>query len=135
MVLRSDGQPHLGRAEPADPGVCVYFQLAGKPYAMACDSFDRLAQNVAAIAQHIEATRRIERYGVASAAETLTIFEALPAPKRPHEILGVSPNASEIEVQRAWRERIARAHPDQGGSETAAAEINAARDAMLRKSA
>lgn len=135
LPLRKDGQSHLGKGEPTDPGACIYFQLKGKPYAMACDTFDQLAQNLAAIAGHIEATRRIERYGVASAAETLTVFEALPAPKRPHEILGVAKDADQLTVQRAWRARIAQAHPDQGGSESAAAEINAARDAMLRKTA
>ena len=132
LVLRQDGQPHLGKGEPSDPGACFYFQLKGKPYAMACDTYTTLAQNIAAIANHIAATRAIERYGVASAAETLSVFQALPAPKRPHEILGVPHGASETEVRAAWRKQIAQHHPDQGGSDTHAAELNAARDAMLR---
>lgn len=132
LALRRDGQPHKGGAEPADPGVCVYFQMRDKPYAMACDTYVELAQNVAAIANHIDATRRIERYGVATAAEALQAFEALPAPKRPHEILGVAPDAPEAEVRKAWRARIVEAHPDKTGTHAAAAEINAARDAMLK---
>ena len=58
-------------------------------------------------------------------------FAALPAPKRPHEVLGITPGASAAEINAAWKARIADAHPDKGGSEAAAAEVNAARDAML----
>lgn len=132
LVLRSDGQPHLGKGEPADPGICLYFRMAGKPYAMACDTYTTLAQNMAAIANHIAATRAITRYGVASAAETLQAFRALPAPKKAHEILGVTPSARPEEVKAAWRALIAEHHPDAGGSEQRAAELNAARDEMLR---
>lgn len=126
------GRPRSGQKAPEDPGVCVYFQLAGKPYAMACDGYTKVADNLAAIAAHIDATRAIARYGVASAAETLQAFQALPSPKKAHEILGVSPLASEAEVRAAWRKAIAAAHPDQGGSEAAAAALNAARDELLR---
>lgn len=132
LQLRRDGQPHLGKGEPSDPGVCLYFSMKGKPYAMACDTYDKLAQNIAAIANHIEATRRIERYGVATAAESLQAFTALPAPPKPHEILGVPAGADEAAVRAAWRRLIAAGHPDQGGSEARAAELNAARDEMLR---
>lgn len=126
------GRPRAGQRNPADPGVCVYFRLKGKPYAMACDRYTTVADNLAAIAAHIDAVRAIERHGVATAAETLTVFEALPAPKRPHEILGVAPHADADEIRRAWRDRIAQGHPDQGGTHSAAAEINAARDEMIR---
>lgn len=78
---RLDGRPRGGAAPPADPAVCLYFQLKGAPLAMGCDKFTEVAQNIAAIAQHIDATRRIERYGVATAAETLQAFSALPPPK------------------------------------------------------
>lgn len=130
--LRQDGKPHQGRADPIDPGVCIYFELAGKPYAMACDRFDALDQNLAALANHIDATRRIERYGVATAAESLQAFRALPAPKRPHEILGIAPNAPADEIKTAHRRLISNHHPDQGGTHASASEVNAARDAMLK---
>lgn len=126
------GRPRSGQKEPDDPGVCIYFHLKKQPYAMACDRYTTVADNLAAIAAHIDAVRAIERHGVASASETLQVFRALPAPKQPHEILGVSQNASPDEVQRAWRARIADHHPDRTGSHAAAAEINAARDAMLK---
>ena len=48
-------------------------------------------------------------------------------------ILGVGPEASEEEVQAAYLRLIRRAHPDQGGTSGLAAQLNAARDVLLRK--
>lgn len=94
---RLDGRPRAGTAAPADPGVCIYFRLKDAPYAMACDTFTEVSQNIAAIAAHIEATRRIERYGVATAAETLQAFSALPPPPAAVIALGNGP---------PWRETM-----------------------------
>ena len=47
-------------------------------------------------------------------------------------ILGVGPTASPEDINAAWRRLMARAHPDQGGTEGLAARVNAARD-RLRK--
>ena len=135
MILRADGLPHLGKGEPDDPGVCVYFSMKGQPYAMACDTYDKIAQNIAAVANHIEATRRIERYGVASASESLQVFAALPPPKSCWEILGVKPDATEADIRAAWRAQIGDQHPDRGGTHAGASEVNAARDEALRRSA
>jgi hypothetical protein len=46
-------------------------------------------------------------------------------------ILGVAPNAGRDEVQAAYNRLIRRTHPDAGGSEGLAAQLNAARDRML----
>ena len=62
------GRLRSGARTPEDPGICIYFQLSGKPYAMACDRYTTVADNLAAVAAHIDATRAIERHGVASAA-------------------------------------------------------------------
>ena len=48
-------------------------------------------------------------------------------------VLGVWPGASEAEVRAAWKRAMARAHPDQGGTEGLAIRVNAARDRLLRK--
>lgn len=132
VELRKDGKPRSNQAPPADPGVCVYFQMKGKPYAMACDTYTEVAQNIAAIANHIEATRRIERYGVATAAETLQAFQALPSPPSCWEILGVTPGAGEAAIDAAYRAKARRAHPDSGGTTAQMASLNAARDAAKR---
>lgn len=57
-------------------------------------------------------------------ASRMTMAEA-------REILGVGPDASVEEIQRAWKRLMARTHPDQGGSEGLAARVNAARDHLL----
>lgn len=47
-------------------------------------------------------------------------------------ILGVTAGADAQTVQAAWRRLMARAHPDQGGTEGLAARVNAARDRLLK---
>jgi hypothetical protein len=131
------GRPRSGQRAPEDPGVCVYFQLRGKPYAMACDRYRTVADNLAAIAAHIDATRAIARHGVASAEETLQAFQALPSPGAVHarqwwDVLGVPMRPAMSEVDAAYRRLAATRHPDAGGSEAAMAELNAARDAARK---
>lgn len=138
---RLDGRPRGGAAEPHDPGVCLYFTLKGKPMAMACDVYTKVAQNIAAVAAHLEATRAIERHGVATAAETLQAFQALPAPTvialgaaRPwREVLGFGEMqvVDRVDIDLAWKARVRAVHPDRGGSDGQVAEVNAARDAAL----
>lgn len=48
-------------------------------------------------------------------------------------LLGVGSSATREDVQAAWRRLMARAHPDQGGTEGLAARLNAARDRLLRR--
>lgn len=48
-------------------------------------------------------------------------------------ILGVTATATEAEIQSAWRRLMARAHPDQGGTEGLAARLNAARDRLSKR--
>jgi hypothetical protein len=135
------GRPRSGQREPEDRGVCVYFQLAGKPYAMACDRYLTVADNLAAIAAHVDATRKIERHGVATAAETLQAFQALPAPAdaprvRPwREVMCVPVGFCRPEdVRHQYRVLAAERHPDApGGSHEKMAELNAARDAALKE--
>lgn len=143
-----NGTPRSGRS-PADPGVCLYFSLKGKPIALACDTYSKVEQNVAALAAHIDATRAIARQGVATAAEMLEAFAALPPPAgsaspllRPwREVFGLQPtfpagvdhvDALTI-LNSRFRDRAGKAHPDQGGSDAAMAELTAARDAAKKE--
>ena len=134
VQLRRDGLPYSGQREPEDRGVCVYFQMQGKPYAMACDLYTTVADNLAAVAAHIEATRAITRHGVASAAETLQAFQALPPPGGRHwtDVLNLPRGTDAEAIKSAHRKLLAGAHPDQGGSHDRMAELNAARDAALK---
>lgn len=48
-------------------------------------------------------------------------------------ILGVGPEANAQEIRAAYRAKMARAHPDRGGSHSEAARLTAARDRLLRR--
>ena len=116
MELRLDGRPRSDRSNPADPGAAVYFQLKAKPIALACDRWDRVADNIAALAAHIEALRGIDRWGVGTADQAFAGYQALPAPDPGWQVLGVDRAAPWLEVERAYRARAKTAHPDAGGS-------------------
>lgn len=138
LITRLDGLPRSGQAKPQDPGVALYFQLKNKPHCMPCDTFDRASDNIAAIAKHIEATRAIERYGVATMSEMFAGFVALPAPGAPRpwwEVLGVPRNADREAINAAFRAKAKSAHSDTGGSDAAMTTLNVARDAGLRSAA
>ena len=61
VETRLDGLPRSDARMPEDPGVCVYFHLKGRPTAMPCDAYRAVADNIAAIAAHIDAVRSIGR--------------------------------------------------------------------------
>jgi hypothetical protein len=55
------------------------------------------------------------------------------APSEACAILGVGMDADRGQIEAAWRRMMLRAHPDHGGSSGLAAQINAARDCLLKK--
>lgn len=121
---------NVSRRAPLDPGVAFYFSLDGKPHVLACDRWDTVADNIAAIAAHIEALRGQERWGVADLARAFAGHVALPAPKQWWQVLGVAQGATIAEIDAAYRTKALNAHPDRkGGSNAAMARLNAARDA------
>jgi hypothetical protein len=131
LILNRDGSPRSGQSQPVDPGVALYFQLGRKPICMPCDTYTRVEQNIAAIAKHIEATRAIERYGVASLSEMFAGFVALPSPnaKRPwREVMAPAETLrTKEEIEARYRTLARIRHPDVGGSEKMMAELNQAR--------
>lgn len=131
VVLRLDGAPRSGQPEPTDPGASIYWQDGGRQQYIAVDRYDRVADNLAAIAATLEAMRAIERHGGAEILDrAFTGFVALLAPEQPLQVLGVAHDASDAEVDRAYRRLASEHHPDRGGDAGEMARINAARDAM-----
>ena len=76
--------------------------------------------------------------GAAAAAALWALPRLRTAPQRDmaaaeaRAVLGVAADATAADIRAAHRSRIATAHPDRGGSADAAAQLNAARDVLLK---
>jgi hypothetical protein len=79
LKLRLDGLPRSDQATPADPGVAVYFELDGKTIVLACDKWNRVADNIYAIAKHVDALRGQDRWGVGTVEQAFRGYTALPS--------------------------------------------------------
>jgi hypothetical protein len=78
LKLKIDGTSLGNQSNPADPGVAVYFHIAKLPHCLSCDTWDRAADNLAAIAKYVKAMRGQIRWGVADVASMFAGFKALP---------------------------------------------------------
>ena len=70
---------------------------------------------------------------------TVASRQRTPAPRteamsaaEARSLLGVSAEATPQQINVAWKRLMARAHPDQGGTEGLASRLNAARDRLLK---
>jgi hypothetical protein len=135
VTLTLSGRPR-GDELPSDPGVACYFRYNKKPTVLACDTYTRVADNIAAIAAHIEALRAIERYGVGTIEQALAGYKSLPADTAAdwRQVLGFgSHNTPTVEeVNKVYRERAKLKHPDVLHDDGASmAHLNRARDYAL----
>jgi hypothetical protein len=136
MRTRQDGEPISNAKEPDDPGAAVYFELHGNKVCLACDQWRNLWENLYAIGRTIEAMRAIDRWGVSDLLDRIFRgFVALTddAGKGWAAILGVSGDATREEIRAAFRQKIKDVHPDAGGSDALAAEINGAYQRALEE--
>lgn len=142
IPLRLDGFPRSDRAEPTDPGAAVYWRDStqdGWPArCMAVDLYDRVADNLAAIAATLDAMRAIERHGGAAILDrAFTGFTALDAPAGPHwsAVLGVATAATFEVAQSAYRRLRSVAHPDKDkdGTSERFHEVQTAWDQFCRE--
>lgn len=132
IALRLDGFPRSGQGEPHDPGVAVYWETARRERkVMAIDIYDRVADNLAAVAATLDAMRSIERHGGAQILErAFTGFDALPPPPDPFAILGVTRSATKESVNAAYRAKARLAASDRGNGNMLV-ELNVARDQCI----
>lgn len=122
----------LGQTKPDDPGVAAWFLWDGLQVCIPVDRYDTVAANLQAIHHIVEARRTELRHGtLALVRASFQGFVALPAPAAPWKILGVAQNADAAAINAAWRAKMETAHPDKGGTQAAAAEVNLARTLML----
>lgn len=118
LRLRKDGLPFSDQAQPADPGIAVYFTHKDRPICMACDYWAYVEDNMRAIALTLDAIRGMARWGAAEVEATFTGYAALPAPAPTalwSEVLGVERFCKWDDVEAAYREKAKVHHPDRGG--------------------
>lgn len=141
LRLRGDGLPIASQSKMlADPGVAVYFRLNQQPRVLACDKWNSAADNMAAIAGHIEAIRAQERYGVGTLDQAFAGYAALPPIGGTQggdwrAELGFQPGDRPITldvVEARYRALLKERHPDSGGSHDAVVRLNLARDAARK---
>ena len=135
LQLRLDGWPRSGQNKPEDPGAAVYWKTKrGERRCMAVDRYDRIEDNLAAIAATLSALRSIERHGGAEILDrAFTGFKALPAPEQWWQVLGLmNDRPTREEIEKAHRRLAKEHHPDRGGEHARMARINTARETGLR---
>ena len=129
LPVRLDGLPRSNQKEPGDPGVAVYWKRHGDTShkVMAIDLYDRVADNLAAIAATLEAMRSIERHGGAVILDRAFLgFQALPAPNTWRSVFGYH-EEDQVSIGRLrsdYRGLCKNHHPDCGGSESKMQEVN-----------
>ena len=135
LQVRNDGLPRSGQKAPEDPGVAVYWKHKDRQQVMAIDQYDRVADNLAAVAATLEAMRAIQRYGGATILERAFMgFLQLPAPNNWRHVLGLTEETATLEKAEAAYKKLALArHPDRGGSHDQMAAINQAYEQAKRE--
>lgn len=136
MRVRKDGLPYSSDRLPDDPGCAIYLHLDDEPYVFPCDHWDRLPDNIAAVAAHLGAMRGIERWGVGTLNQVFAGFSALPPPDQVegertvqrtwYGVLGVPEDAERAQIEKAYKILRSRHHPDRGGDKDRFDEIQRA---------
>jgi len=108
-------------ASKEDPGVAVYYTWKGEQYALACDRYTTVTDNLQALNKTVNAIRGIERWGTGEMMKAaFSGFKALPEQSTSevvwYEVLEVSPKANKAQVKEAYRKKAMECHPDRGGS-------------------
>jgi hypothetical protein len=151
MPTRNDGLPYASAKAPDDPGVAVYFRLDEEDQCIPIDTYDAVADNIAAVAAILGNLRSLERHGHRIVKAAFQGFKALPGGDGGTATVSVEAAASIIAAgagageytadeiissasvaRMAHRKAASRHHPDRGGDAKQMDQINRAW-AELRK--
>jgi hypothetical protein len=134
---RNPNKPYAN-ASYDDPGVVVRFTKDGEQMAAACDRWDNPRDNAQDLYHYLHETRMQEQRGTVTAESE---YEKLRLPSGDgdgtaadppaHRVLGVEADATEEQIQQAFRERAKETHADTGGDSEAFKRVKRARDALL----
>jgi len=141
---KKNGRPYAD-SNPDDPGVVVRWTSDGNQYAVACDHYTKLRDNIRAIGLYIREKRKMDKRPVKTGQSEFATARLPPGDeekadseaiaveptKEPHEVLGVAPNASEAVIKGAVRELKKETHPDNGGSAEELKRVLAAEKELL----
>ena len=127
--IGNDGWPR-GGVRPSHPGVVLYFNSPAGAMCFPCGTYNRIEDNIHAIALTLECLRAVDRYGVTVASEQYRGFTALPAGSPEMSVeeaailvasYAVVPKDYLIDSADAYRNAYRKAslslHPDQGGDQ------------------
>jgi hypothetical protein len=140
---RIDGWPRSG-SEPDDPGVAVYWTIPciggdAQQRVIACDTWDRVRDNLHAVELSVAAIRGLSRWGATEIVRrAFTGFAALPAARGDEwwrEVLDVWADSTLERCESNYTALAKLLHPDVPGGSTEAmqrlnAAIEAAREAL-----
>jgi DnaJ-domain-containing protein 1 len=130
--------PYANQPEPDDPGVALRWSMDGNQYAVACDCYSRVRDNLRTIGHYVREKRKMEKRPVETGEDEFANArlpsgdgDAIAGSPPPHEVLEVSPDASPEVIKQAARAKKKETHPDAGGSEEAFRRVVDAEEAML----
>lgn len=141
LRVRNDGMIYaadLGK-NIEDPGVAIYFKRNKKLIAMCCDTYEKVWENMYALARGLEALRLLDRDGVSEFLErAFTGFKELPAAAQLDEkeiwkVLCFSKKPDSVDLVHAAYKTLAKErHPDTstGSTEQFISLQNAYREAL-----
>ena len=139
---KSDQRPY-SRASPDDPGFVLRWSMDGDQFAVACDHYSKLRDNVRSVGLYLKEKRLMENRPVQTGESEFANARLPPAEQddvvvagageheAPHEILGVAPDAPDEVVRSAYRALVKDAHPDNGGSQREFRRLEEAKEVML----
>ena len=134
---QTDGRPY-SRANPDDPAFVLRWSMDGQQFAVACDRWARLRDNVRSVGLYVREKRKMENRPVTTgesefanarlpSADESTVTGEPPA----HVVLDTSPEASDDEIRAAYRERLKEVHPDVGGDPDQFKRVQRAKERLL----
>lgn len=117
-LRKTDGQPYSRQRLPEDRGVAVYFRLNGENQCMPCDKWNRIEDNIWAIAKCVEALRGLDRWGAKEMVNaSFRGFKALPAVATQPKVNYFDGCEDKTSVNQRYRLLVRTYHPDHGGDQ------------------
>lgn len=134
-----DKRPYAN-ARPKDPSFVLRWSMSGEQFAIACDRYTRLRDNVRTVGHYLHEKRKMEGRPVETGESEFANArlpsgeeeeEAIVPDPPAHTILGIEANASANQIKNAFRRLTVVCHPDQGGSQEEMTAIKKAKETML----